>query len=631
MSKHKVYCGGIAPSASEGEEVLQLDVREGSGNVNLKIMDIHRSMVTSIPDTLMDLLEVAAYVYCADQRVKRGGDTLQGTGGAWRRDFHYVIPVRNLDLWNSTAVKDALADTLWFLTEDSHFFEFEQGGESNLNTAQAYLQFDGENEAAFQPDEVALFSGGLDSFAGAVDSLIGQNKKMALVGHHSSSKIFAAQKQIIADLKAKGLAKQIFYVPVEVTNRNTEPTEYTQRARSFLYASLGITIAQLFGKDDIRFFENGVVSLNLPISGDVIGARATRTTHPRVLEGFSNIFTAVLGKPITVENPYAWKTKAEVVRLIAQHDCQHIIPQTRSCTRPHSWTKHITHCGICSQCIDRRFGVLAAGLGDSDPEDHYKVDLLTGDRSNDKEIIMAAHYVRFARNIGQTGLDAFQRQFPEIISSIGHFTGLTANQAIEQTHALLLRHAADVNGVIEQGLKDHARKVTSHTLAPGALLALVANRRDKIEIGQAPDTAASMKAFVDGLSAPVCDFFVDMDNKRIVFAGDFYLENSEFFFITELLPNFRNWKRSGGDEIKCVSADTLAKKLYKGDGQSLRTMITRLRKKLQTQLGVDQGIPLDTDDFIENKAGQGYRLNKHLRELASPGDLARYQNRAITA
>lgn len=631
MSKHKVYCGGITPSASGQEEILELDVREVSGNINLKIMDIHRSMVVSIPDTLMDLLEVAAYVYCADQRVKRGGDTLSDTGGDWRRDFHYVIPVRNPDLWNSTAVKDALADTLWFLTEDSHAFEFVQGGTPNLNTAQAYLQFDGENEAAFQPDEVALFSGGLDSFAGAVDSLIGQNKKMALVGHHSCSKIFAAQKQIIADLKAKGLARQIFYVPVEVTNRNTEPSEYTQRGRSFLYASLGITIAQLFGKDSIRFFENGVVSLNLPISSDVVGARATRTTHPRVLEGFSNIFTAVLGKPITVENPYAWKTKAEVIRIIAQHDCQHIIPQTRSCTRPRTWTNHITHCGVCSQCIDRRFGVLAAGMGDSDPEDRYKVDLLLGDRSNDREIIMAAHYVRFARNVGQTGLDAFQREFPEIVASIGHFPGLTANQAIEQAHALLLRHAADVNGVIEQGLKDHARKVASHTLAPGSLLSLVANRRDKIEIGQAPDTAAAMKEFVDRLSAPVCDFFVDMENKRIVFAGDFYLENTEYLFIMELLPNFRNWKRSGGDEIKCVGSDTLAKHLYRGDGQSLRTMITRLRNKLQSQLGVDQGITLDTDDFIENKPGHGYRLNKHLRELASPGDLTRSQKMTVTA
>ena len=43
-------------------------------------------------------------------------------------------------------------------------------------------------------------------------------------------------------------------------------------------------------------------------------------------------------------------------------------------------TKLHPHCGQCSQCIDRRFAILAAGQDEDDPEDAYKVDLLLDGR-----------------------------------------------------------------------------------------------------------------------------------------------------------------------------------------------------------------------------------------------------------
>jgi hypothetical protein len=79
-----------------------------------------------------------------------------------------------------------------------------------------------------------------------------------------------------------------------------------------LYAALACAVARLFGKGQVRFFENGILSINLPISEQVVGSRATRTTHPLVLERFREFFSAAVGKPIEVENPFIWKTKAEV-------------------------------------------------------------------------------------------------------------------------------------------------------------------------------------------------------------------------------------------------------------------------------------------------------------------------------
>ncbi len=57
--------------------------------------------------------------------------------------------------------------------------------------------------------------------------------------------------------------------------------EYTQRSRSFLYVSIDATIGRMLNFQSVRFNENGVISLNLPVCAQVVGGRAPRTTHPR--------------------------------------------------------------------------------------------------------------------------------------------------------------------------------------------------------------------------------------------------------------------------------------------------------------------------------------------------------------
>ena len=63
-------------SAADDVCRIALDVRGKDRNVNLRIADISRSMVSNIPDLLLDLLEIAAYVYCADQHASRGSAKL---------------------------------------------------------------------------------------------------------------------------------------------------------------------------------------------------------------------------------------------------------------------------------------------------------------------------------------------------------------------------------------------------------------------------------------------------------------------------------------------------------------------------------------------------------------------------
>ena len=169
-------------------------------------------------------------------------------------------------------------------------------------------------------------------------ALSGERKRLALVGHHSAPQVFHVQRELIAELKRAGLGRQLFYAPVTITNANVRAREGTQRTRSFLFASLALVIARMFGRYRFTFYENGVVSLNLPLDRDVLGARATRTTHPRVIRGFEAFFSAVVDAPIEIRTPFQWLTKRDVIELIGEHGFAGLIGKTNSCANPRSWT-----------------------------------------------------------------------------------------------------------------------------------------------------------------------------------------------------------------------------------------------------------------------------------------------------
>ena len=75
----------------------------------LRIQDLSARLVSNIPDTLVDLLEVAAYVYAADSAIGRGSKTDAQLGARWRRRLSFVVPVRRPNLWKSAAVSSVCA------------------------------------------------------------------------------------------------------------------------------------------------------------------------------------------------------------------------------------------------------------------------------------------------------------------------------------------------------------------------------------------------------------------------------------------------------------------------------------------------------------------------------------------
>ena len=267
----------------------------------------------------------------------------------------------------------------------------------------------------------------------------------------------------------------------------TSAREYTQRARSFLYAALAATVASVLGHDRIRFFENGVTSLNLPIAPQLVGGRASRTTHPQSLHGFARLFSELLGQPFGVENPFIWKTKTDTVRLIKEQGCGALIARSVSCSKTMEATRLYTHCGRCSQCIDRRFATLAADLTDQeDPPEMYKVDLLTGERTFGENRTMAESFLRRAGQLRSISEMDFFVEYPEAPRVLRH-VGLASDEAGRRIWELHRRHGEEVFAALAEGHRRHSLEFQEGRLPDSCILVVAVPQRYR----QAADDGAS--------------------------------------------------------------------------------------------------------------------------------------------
>ena len=115
--------------------------------------------------------------------------------------------------------------------------------------------------------------------------------------------------------------------------------------------------------------ENGLISLNVPLTTARSGSRSTRTTHPH----FVALFRELLGRvalPNAVQTPYRFRTKGEMLR-----ECKDPVtlagatPLTMSCSHPevgrYQGRSPNNHCGYCVPCIIRKAATKSARLPDA--------------------------------------------------------------------------------------------------------------------------------------------------------------------------------------------------------------------------------------------------------------------------
>ncbi len=495
-ARHRIVCGAVPSIAAHASSKRLRFVMEGrNANIRLEIDAISDRLVKCIPTRFLDLLEVASYVFAADQACTRGGAGVDNVGARWRRDFEFHIAVRDADFWKSDETCRALEETLGFLSDDNYSFAFYPLTGERVEPG--YFQLDDAGLRPGVPDCVMLFSGGLDSLAGAVQESLVDKRRAVMVSHVSNPVYRLQQRRLIDGLRGRGAVP--FHVPVELNTAYAQ--EDSQRTRAFLYVSLAAAVARGLNIDTVRFYENGVTSLNLPFSAQLIGARASRTTHPKALRGFTLLLGLVSGQKMSVENPFIWETKTDIVRRIDMGSCRELIEHAISCSHPRLRSNSKTHCGVCMQCIERRFAILAAGLDEADPESKYRVALLLGPRKEGKDRTMAESIVARAQRVATSSRESFVAAFPEVARALRAFVGRT-EEIVDRIWDLYRRNAQDIMGVLSDGLKAHADEFVAKQIDRTCLLMLAGGFGEDASLRGRVSSAAKLATAVVAIAAP---------------------------------------------------------------------------------------------------------------------------------
>ena len=405
--RHLVLANGATgPPDTTGS--LRLHYIEGQPGQRLRI-SLPRFVqdVYHLPPRILDLLEIASYVFAADRRIFRGPkDAVEYH--AWSRVIDFHIRVRDHDFWIQPTVTKALSDTLTFMTGDAeHTFHFEPGHATPPTGLFDRPGFSIDLEATGVV--VTLFSGGLDSLAGALDLLASGDYKVVLVSHQSQTKTTHTQRALVRALVEKYQGRVHPY-SFECTLRDVRSREETQRTRSFLYASIAYAIASAHHQDNFSVYENGVTSINLYRREDLVNARASRTTHPQTMAKMEILLSLIGEKEFKIELPYMFKTKAEIVEKLKSH-APELISSSVSCSRTFDVEGQATHCGRCFQCIDRRIAAYSVGAEKLDHRGLYTYDIIA-EPINDREARTAAlDYIRQAISFSRDSVDKFQDEY----------------------------------------------------------------------------------------------------------------------------------------------------------------------------------------------------------------------------
>ena len=315
-----------------------------------------------------DLLRLAIAAYTADVRIPRA-EAFDG----WTRDLTLRVFVHELDRWR--IAQATLVELLRFLTGDHWTVELRQAPETYRPT----VGQEEDDPVRISGDTVCLLSGGLDSFAGALNLLEAEDRAV-FVGHQAAGggATSRAQRKISDILRSEYRSERAPFLRFWVAPpaRRDLPPEPTTRSRSILFFSLAIAVASGLQARRVVVPENGFISLNVPLSPSRLGSLSTRTTHPYLIELFRTVLREI-DIPVEIELPYRFQTKGEILTTCRNPDAlRRGLAVSVSCSHPeasrYSAGDPNLQCGRCFPCVVRRAAIARLG---PDPTRYYHTDL----------------------------------------------------------------------------------------------------------------------------------------------------------------------------------------------------------------------------------------------------------------
>lgn len=408
-----------------------------------------RNVFTNFPDTINrmgfkdiepiyeDLFIIGLSVLAIDKRISRSlfSDN-------WTRDLVVNIPVLEIDAWNDSTEK--INAMLSFLTGDKWNVFFRSTKESVFYSNKKYRK----TYSVPQCDSVCLFSGGLDSFCGAI-TLLKEGKSPCLIGHNEYPKLRIKQENLAKMFRDEYPNQNAEFIsftagsraPKSANGEELSGNENTSRGRSLLFLCVALVMASVLGENiPVYIPENGFIGLNVPLTNNRKGSCTTRTTHPHFLNMFRELLKNV-GIRNEIVNFFAYESKRNIVNSVKDEEAfKRGYLETISCSHPciprynkNGPKEYPINCGYCYPCIIRKSSLLDVPNGNQGYTEnsltmHFINENLHKDVINDLKAVISAVYrfknvdekelIRLIRGTGKLSNDEINKFKSVYIDSI---------------------------------------------------------------------------------------------------------------------------------------------------------------------------------------------------------------------
>ncbi|MFF2889070.1 Qat anti-phage system QueC-like protein QatC [Paenibacillus sp. NPDC057967] len=354
---------------------FNLSSKNNKSNIKSDIENLWRMFsLENVSPIIEDFLIIGMAIFTVDKKISR---KLSEDG--WSRELNVNIPVLEIQKW--LTVKTKLERTLSFLSGDiwniSFYSTVERFRGEKINN-----QYSVKNKNSF--DCVSLFSGGLDSFCGAL-TLMEEKKNPLFLGFKEYSLLIRRQQSLFKEIQEAYKQQNSDFVQFGVTpskplNINKSVAgESTSRSRSFLFITGAVAVASIIGENTPVYIpENGFIGINVPLTQSRSGSCSTRTTHPFFLKLLNEVLIEV-GVTTQVTNVYSSMTKGEIVE---RHQNNPVFREnykaTLSCSHPchgrYDGESPPVNCGYCYPCLIRRASLISNEFFEDQYNPNYELN-----------------------------------------------------------------------------------------------------------------------------------------------------------------------------------------------------------------------------------------------------------------
>lgn len=410
-----------------------------------------------MPARVADCIDLALAIHTADRLSRRSQNQA--------RHIRILLPVRCLDIFRSEPTVAKLMKLLHRYTRDNWSFQFiARAGYRHRAEIQEVWPID---ISPARKEDVGLWSGGLDSLAGAYTRLkrVG-DRHLVLFGTGSSTYVHGVQKRLARELDHLFPGRTtLIQLPIGSNGAPRQCKNAVMRSRGLVFMLLGAACAHLRAQTRLIVFENGIGAINLPFTPSEVGLDHTRAVHPISLAQVGELVSILLDTPFEMRLPFLFHTKAQLCAPLRGLPDANLIAASTSCDRRHR--RERSQCGYCSSCLLRRQALAAAGIPDPTAyvitgSEVASRRRLHSDGDHLRAMLAQVDTLRYllGSQPSQSSPQPPLWQLSEIASSVSRYYNMSTQTMVEKLESLYRRYVHEWDRVrleVSQGLLESSQ------------------------------------------------------------------------------------------------------------------------------------------------------------------------------